>query len=95
MRDVALTFTNTTAASLDESYVMPRRPNDGQIDLQLVISASANVTIYGRLTPDQPWLALSASAYTASAMMQRPWVPLLRVVVSGNTGTVSLVAWAV
>lgn len=94
-RDTPVTLVNTTAATLDTNFVAPLRPSNGKLDMQLTISAAASITVYGRLSSDQPWIPLSSSPYTSSVMLQQPWVPLMRVTVTGNTGTVALLAWAI
>lgn len=66
----------------------------GEAFLQIEMSAAASVTLYSRLHPGLSWVQISPSAYTANDLELYPMPAYLRVVWTGNTGTLSVVLWS-
>lgn len=66
----------------------------GEAFLQIEMSAAASVTLYSRLHSGMSWVQISPSAYTANDLELYPMPPFLRVVWSGNTGTLSVALWS-
>jgi len=82
-------FDSVTAAS-DESDVLTLNKVSGKDELtvQVSISASAVVSVQGRLSADAPWVELTS--ITTSTIQPLALVTQLKFVLSGNNGTVDV-----
>lgn len=78
-----------TAATGQGTYNDGGKPSDrDKMQLQVEVTAAANVSIKGRVEPSMPFVEMSLETTSGFVVLDR--VPELKVDVDSNTGTVNV-----